>query len=107
MSRWDSMLGRSQEGDYDSEEEGTGSGHKGKSRRKSHQRPQVCIVALRSCTHAAGPWLGPTVGCNRLPRHSGLQGNDQIRQAFSKRKKGLVLKAYQLNSLTDAKVRRH
>lgn len=33
------------------------------------------------------------------------QGSDQIRQAFSKRKKGLVLKAYQLSSLTDAKVR--
>lgn len=33
-----------------------------------------------------------------------LQGSDQIRQAFSKRKKGLVLKAYQLNALTDAKV---
>jgi hypothetical protein len=32
------------------------------------------------------------------------QGSDQIRQAFSKRKKGLVLKAYQLNALTDAKV---
>lgn len=41
MSRWDSMLGRSQEGDDESEEEGTASGHKGKSRRKSHQRPQV------------------------------------------------------------------
>jgi hypothetical protein len=34
-----------------------------------------------------------------------LQGSDQIRQAFSKRKKGLVLKAYQLYRLTDAKVR--
>jgi hypothetical protein len=33
-----------------------------------------------------------------------VQGSDQIRQAFSKRKKGLVLKAYQLNALTDAKV---
>jgi hypothetical protein len=32
------------------------------------------------------------------------QGSDQIRQAFSKRKKGLVLKAFQLNALTDAKV---
>lgn len=38
------------------------------------------------------------------PRHGVLQGSDQIRQAFSKRKKGLVLKAFQLNSLTDAKV---
>jgi hypothetical protein len=35
-----------------------------------------------------------------------VQGSDQIRQAFSKRKKGLVLKAYQLNALTDAKVGR-
>lgn len=33
------------------------------------------------------------------------QGSDQIRQAFSKRKKGLVLKSYQLFRLTDAKVR--
>lgn len=32
------------------------------------------------------------------------QGSEQIRQAFSKRKKGLVLKAYQLNALTDAQV---
>jgi hypothetical protein len=32
------------------------------------------------------------------------QGSDQIRQAFSKRKKGLVLKSYQLFRLTDAKV---
>ncbi len=35
-----------------------------------------------------------------------LQGSDQKRQAFSKRKRGLVLKAYQLYKLTDAKVRR-
>lgn len=47
-----------------------------------------------------------TVRCNNcFSASSGLQGSDQIRQAFSKRKKGLVLKAYQLNSLTDAKVR--
>lgn len=32
------------------------------------------------------------------------QGADQIRQAFSKRKKGIILKAYQLSRLTDAKV---
>lgn len=45
------------------------------------------------------------VRCNcHCPRHCVLQGSDQIRQAFSKRKKGLVLKAFQLNSLTDAKV---
>jgi hypothetical protein len=46
-----------------------------------HQPPSVCL------------WHPPAV-----------QGSDQIRQAFSKRKKGLVLKAYQLNALTDAKV---
>lgn len=33
-----------------------------------------------------------------------LQGSDQKRQAFSKRKRGIVLKAYQLYKLTDAKV---
>lgn len=44
--------------------------------------------------------------CRRLNAGGGaLQGSDQIRQAFSKRKKGLVLKAYQLSALTDAKVR--
>ncbi|KAL0033600.1 hypothetical protein WJX79_006920 [Trebouxia sp. C0005] len=31
-------------------------------------------------------------------------GTDQIRQAFSKRKRGLALKCYQLHKLTDAKV---
>ncbi len=31
-------------------------------------------------------------------------GSDQKRQAFSKRKRGLVLKAYQLYKLTDSKV---
>ncbi|GFH08974.1 hypothetical protein HaLaN_04027, partial [Haematococcus lacustris] len=31
-------------------------------------------------------------------------GPDQKRQAFSKRKRGIVLKAYQLYKLTDAKV---
>ncbi|KAF6263612.1 hypothetical protein COO60DRAFT_1667179 [Scenedesmus sp. NREL 46B-D3] len=40
----------------------------------------------------------------RRKSHQRPQGSDQIRQAFSKRKKGLVLKAYQLNALTDAKV---
>ncbi len=34
-----------------------------------------------------------------------MQGTDQIRQAFSKRKRGLALKCYQLHKLTDAKVR--
>lgn len=34
----------------------------------------------------------------------GAQGTDQIRQAFSKRKRGLALKCYQLHKLTDAKV---
>ena len=34
-----------------------------------------------------------------------VQGSDQKRQAFSKRKRGIVLKAYQLYKLTDAKVR--
>ena len=34
----------------------------------------------------------------------GVQGTDQIRQAFSKRKRGLALKCYQLHKLTDAKV---
>lgn len=33
-----------------------------------------------------------------------MQGSEQVRQAFSKRKKGLVLKSYQLYRLTDAKV---
>lgn len=33
-----------------------------------------------------------------------LQSSDQKRQAFSKRKRGLVLKSYQLYKLTDAKV---
>lgn len=33
------------------------------------------------------------------------QGADQKRQAFSKRKRGIVLKAYQLYKLCDAKVR--
>lgn len=32
------------------------------------------------------------------------RGADRVRQAFSKRKKGLVLKSYQLCSITDAKV---
>ena len=44
-----------------------------------------------------------TISCRTL---SCTQGSDQIRQAFSKRKKGLVLKSYQLFRLTDAKVRR-
>ena len=35
---------------------------------------------------------------------SGSQGADQKRQAFSKRKRGIVLKAYQLYKLCDAKV---
>lgn len=38
-------------------------------------------------------------GCSRK------QGPDQIRQAFSKRKRGLALKAYQLYKITDSKVR--
>jgi len=38
------------------------------------------------------------------PPSNPQQGSDQIRQAFSKRKKGLVLKSYQLFRLTDAKV---
>ncbi len=33
-----------------------------------------------------------------------IQGPDQIRQAFSKRKRGLTLKAYQLHKITDSKV---
>jgi hypothetical protein len=32
------------------------------------------------------------------------QGADQIRQTFSKRKKGMVLKAAQLSALSKAKV---
>eukprot|EP00775_Hariotina_reticulata_P012112 gene12112-12251_t len=40
----------------------------------------------------------------RRKSHQRPQGSDQVRQAFSKRKKGLVLKAYQLSALTDAKV---
>lgn len=39
-----------------------------------------------------------------LECHGWPQGSDQKRQAFSKRKRGLVLKAYQLYKLTDAKV---
>jgi hypothetical protein len=63
-------------------------------------------VFMRASRHA---WRGcralfhqppPVCLCDILA----VQGSDQIRQAFSKRKKGLVLKAYQLNALTDAKV---
>ena len=36
-----------------------------------------------------------------------FQGTDQMRQAFSKRKRGLALKCYQLHKLTDAKVHYH
>lgn len=39
------------------------------------------------------------------PKDCCMQGTDQIRQAFSKRKRGLALKCYQLHKLTDAKVR--
>ena len=33
-----------------------------------------------------------------------LQGSSQIRQSFSKRKRGIAQKAYQLFKITDAKV---
>lgn len=42
--------------------------------------------------------------CYPFHPYDHVQGSDQIRQAFSKRKKGLVLKSYQLFRLTDAKV---
>lgn len=47
------------------------------------------------------------VDYKRMPRRKATQrpvGNDQKRQAFSKRKRGMVQKAYQLHKLTDAKV---
>jgi hypothetical protein len=34
-----------------------------------------------------------------------VQGSSQIRQSFSKRKRGIAQKAYQLYKITDAKVR--
>lgn len=33
-----------------------------------------------------------------------LQGSSQIRQSFSKRKRGIAQKAFQLYKITDAKV---
>ncbi len=33
-----------------------------------------------------------------------MQGASQIRQSFSKRKRGIAQKAYQLHKITDAKV---
>lgn len=60
---------------------------------------------IRTLTSVLPPVHFADVRCNcHCPRHGVLQGSDHIRQAFSKRKKGLVLKALQLNSLTDAKV---
>jgi hypothetical protein len=106
MSRWDSAPSHCYGDDDESEEEGTASGHKAKPRRKSHQRPQVRIDVLKLSVGQNGSCscvsvLNSVAICLSAPP---LQGSDQIRQAFSKRKKGLVLKAYQLNSLTDAKV---
>lgn len=105
--RWDSP-GPGCGDDDDSDEEALGhSGAKAKPRRKSHQRPQVGSSAGSACFDCAGARLSRQTNqtlqlpCPPLP---GSQGSDQIRQAFSKRKKGLVLKAFQLNSLTDAKV---
>ncbi len=50
--------------------------------------------------------LTPTDQCTRT-HANGLQGSDQKRQAFSKRKRGLILKSYQLHKLTDARVGHH
>ncbi len=72
-----------------------------RTRRKAHQRPVVgATLLVRDGRHLARQvWLA------RLPHHfAHAQGSDQVRQAFSKRKRGLVLKAYQLYKLTDAKV---
>ena len=46
-------------------------------------------------------------GCPEVSWSCAAQGSDQKRQAFSKRKRGIVLKAYQLYKLTDAKVPNH
>lgn len=101
--------------DADSDDEMAGAAtHKAKPRRKSHQRPQVGRCARERaharthCMHVRQPPAAGQEAASRgciLHTLSATQGSDQIRQAFSKRKKGLVLKAYQLSALTDAKVR--
>ncbi|KAL6756989.1 hypothetical protein V8C86DRAFT_1736425 [Haematococcus lacustris] len=51
--------------------------------------------------------IKPDADYKSKPRRKATQkpvGSDQKRQAFSKRKRGIVLKAYQLYKLTDAKV---
>lgn len=98
-----------------------------KTRRKATERPQVCFNAehtLYSCaghvkmskllltrmlwwhdltTNANKLTYGPFNGISYLP-YITPQGADQIRQTFSKRKKGMVLKAAQLSALSKAKV---
>jgi hypothetical protein len=83
-----------------------------KSRRKAHERPEVRLRPRQQ--QQPQPAAGCPPSCLRstvrylisFSRVCGrVQGSDQVRQAFSKRKKGLVLKAYQLYKLTDAKVR--
>lgn len=56
---------------------------------------QCTLQSITACCYA---------GASKQPNLSCMQGTDQIRQAFSKRKRGLALKCYQLHKLTDAKV---
>jgi hypothetical protein len=66
-----------------------------KSRRKATQRP----VVSKHWTWTLGEIRRTSWKWSLF-----LQGSDQKRQAFSKRKRGIILKACQLHKLTDAKV---
>lgn len=58
------------------------------------------LLVHHRCKHA-NPAHAP---CTAWSLAAWPQNADQKRQAFSKRKRGLVLKSYQLYKLTDAKV---
>ena len=93
--------------------------YKHKPRRKANERPLVSPSQHAPCSrfsvHAAYcPAVQTFLPCTSqvqctivhvaMRGLSYMQGTDQIRQAFSKRKRGLALKCYQLHKLTDAKV---
>uniref|UniRef100_A0A061RI69 Transcription factor-like protein n=1 Tax=Tetraselmis sp. GSL018 TaxID=582737 RepID=A0A061RI69_9CHLO len=71
------------------------------------------ITGREACTEASEPEAEDAVGdssavpSRNRPRRKATEkpnGADALRQSFSKRKKGLAAKAYQLHRLTDARV---
>ena len=115
--------GGGQQGQDGSQSEPAGFTYRNRARRKASEKPHVslranlheavvhCVPSLVPLLGLSGPpciryklnqiWVHASIGADVSA--CGLQGASQIRQSFSKRKRGIAQKAYQLHKITDAK----